>query len=255
MSPGLDDQTWRPIISSRQRGSVIDSIVAEWMIYSNQTWGSVLAQHDLPAIYRAQQGWGAQRTRMQTTPCRHEGLGVENYAWCTSPLRRYADLVNQWQLIAYVKQGVMAKLVAPFVPKDTKIMGLCAEFDATYTAYNTYQQIAEKYWCLRYLQTQGLPWSGVVRVQKEGMVRVEPIPLRLQVPELQQAPRGARVEVSVMSVDLLLLTASVRVVQILDQQSEVLDTQTELEEEIIEPVVELITETLPDQSNDSTATE
>jgi hypothetical protein len=58
-----------------------------------------------------------------------------------------------------------------------------------------------------------------------------------------------------MSVDLLLLTASVRVVQIFDQQSEVLDTQTELEEEIIEPVVELITETLPDQSNDSTATE
>jgi exoribonuclease-2 len=255
LSAGLDDQTWRPIISSRQRGSVIDSIVAEWMIYSNQTWGSVLAQNDLPAIYRAQQGWGAQRTRMQTTPCRHEGLGVENYAWCTSPLRRYADLVNQWQLIAYIKQGVMAKLAAPFVPKDTKIMALCAEFDATYTAYNTYQQIAEKYWCLRYLQTQGLPWNGVVRVQKEGMVRVEPIPLRLQVPELQQAPRGARVEVSVMSVDLLLLTASVRVVQILDQQSEVLDTQTELEEEIIEPVVELITETLPDQSNDSTATE
>jgi hypothetical protein len=87
------------------------------------------------------------------------------------------------------------------------------------------------------------------------MVRVEPIPLRLQVPELQQAPRGARVEVSVMSVDLLLLTASVRVVQMLDQQSEVLDTQTEIEEEIIEPIVELSTETPPNQSNDSTATE
>ncbi len=245
----IQDQDWIPVIASRQRGSVIDSIVAEWMIFSNQTWGSILAEHELPAIYRAQQGWGAQRTRMQTTPCRHEGLGVENYAWCTSPLRRYADLVNQWQLIAYVQKGVMAKLAAPFVPKDTKIMGLCAEFDATYTSYNAYQQIAEKYWSLRWLEVQGLPWSGYVRVQKEGMVRVEPIPLRLFVPELQNAPRGARVEVEILEIDLLLLTASVRVIQILETQSTSFETEIE---EVPNPVVELIVEPAPGESNDST---
>jgi len=248
----INDQDWIPVITSRQRGSVIDSIVAEWMIFSNQTWGSILAEHDLPAIYRAQQGWGAQRTRMQTTPCRHEGLGVENYAWCTSPLRRYADLINQWQLIAYVQKGVMAKLAAPFAPKDTKIMGLCAEFDATYTAYNTYQQIAEKYWSLRWMQTKGLPWSGFVRVQKEGMVRVEPIPLRLFVPELQNAPRGARVEVEILEIDLLMLTASVRVVQILENQSATIEA--EVEEEVPDPVVELIIEPAPSESNGSAST-
>ena len=248
----IHDQDWIPVISSRQRGSVIDSIVAEWMIFSNQTWGSILAAHDLPAIYRAQQGWGAQRTRMQTTPCRHEGLGVENYAWCTSPLRRYADLVNQWQLIAYVQKGVMAKLAAPFAPKDTKIMGLCAEFDATYTAYNAYQQIAEKYWSLRWIQSKGLPWSGFVRVQKEGMVRVEPIPLRLFVPELQSAPRGARVEVEILELDLLMLTASVRVIQILETQSA--SIENEVEEEVPDPVVELIVEPAPSQSDDNAST-
>ena len=252
---GVNDEAWRPIITSRQRGSVIDTIVAEWMIFTNQTWGSMLAQNDLPAIYRAQQGWGAQRTRMQTTPCRHEGLGVENYAWCTSPLRRYSDLVNQWQLLAYVRQGVMAKLVAPFVAKDTKIMGLCAEFDTTYTAYNAYQNIAEKYWCLRYLQTQGLPWSGYVRVQKEGMVRVEPIPLRLHVPELQNTPRGARVEIEVISIDLLELTASVRVIHILDNPSVSLDS--DLVEEAIEPILEPeivpVVEPVPDDHHDNTS--
>ncbi len=51
---------------------------------------------------------------MQTTPAPHEGLGVAQYAWSTSPLRRYVDLVNQWQLIACVQHGVTAKLAAPF---------------------------------------------------------------------------------------------------------------------------------------------
>ena len=213
LQPGLDDRLWSPIITPRQRGSVIDSIVAEWMIFTNKTWGTLLAEHELPAIYRAQQGWGAQRTRMQTTPCRHEGLGVENYAWCTSPLRRYADLVNQWQLIAFVQQGVMAKLVAPFAPKDTKIMGLCAEFDANYSAYNAYQQIAEKYWCLRNIAKEGLPWVGNVQVQKEGLVRFETMPLRIVVPELQQTPKGTRVEIEITRIDLLELSASVRVLE------------------------------------------
>jgi len=248
----IDDKDWQVVITSRQRGSVIDSIVAEWMIFSNRTWGSLLAQNDLPAIYRAQQGWGAQRTRMQTTPCRHEGLGVENYAWCTSPLRRYADLVNQWQLIAYVQQGVMAKLVAPFVPKDTKIMGLCAEFDANYTAYNAYQQIAEKYWCLRYIQAQGFPWNTYARVQKEGMVRIEPIPLRLYVPELQNAPRGSRVELEVLSIDTLLLTASVRVVHLME--SSFTGSNVEIEEEIIEPVIELINDPVQNDTNEQPST-
>jgi exoribonuclease-2 len=243
----IDDQSWQPEITSRQRGSVIDSIVSEWMIFCNQTWGSLLADHELPAIYRAQQGWGPQRTRMQTTPCRHEGLGVENYAWCTSPLRRYADLVNQWQLIAYIQQGVMAKLVAPFVAKDTKIMSLCAEFDTTYNAYNAYQQIAEKYWCLRWIAARDLPWTGVVRVMKEGMVRIELIPLRLFVPELMQAARGSRVKVEIMSINLLMLSASVRVIELLEQHQEF----DEVEVDIIEPVIEIAVDESVVTNNDA----
>ncbi|MFM6923621.1 MAG: RNB domain-containing ribonuclease, partial [Polynucleobacter victoriensis] len=68
-------------IFARQRGSVLDSSVAEWMIFCNSTWGNQLANHSVPGIYRTQKGWGPQRTRMQTLPGPHEGLGVENYAW------------------------------------------------------------------------------------------------------------------------------------------------------------------------------
>ncbi len=218
----VDDRSWLVNITTRQRGSVIDTIVAEWMIFCNKTWGQLLANHELPGIFRVQQGWGALRTRMQTMSGLHEGLGVENYAWCTSPLRRYADLLNQWQLISFIQQGVMAKLVAPFPAKDTRLMSLCASFDTTYSAYNEYQNIVEKYWCLRWLsqfqnnEQQKLPWRGLVRVIKEGQVRVELVPLRLYVAELASQARGKQVEVDILSIDLLTLTAEVRIHKVID---------------------------------------
>lgn len=101
-------------IEQRKRGSPLDKIVAELMILANSTWGRMLADAGVPGIYRTQKAWGMHRTRMQTYPAPHEGLGVAQYAWSTSPLRRYVDLVNQWQIAAVAQHGVMAKLVAPF---------------------------------------------------------------------------------------------------------------------------------------------
>jgi exoribonuclease-2 len=203
-------------IKPRQRGSVLDSIVAEWMIYCNSTWGNQLANHSVPGIYRTQKGWGPQRTRMQTTPGPHEGLGVENYSWCTSPLRRYVDLVNQWQLIAMAQHGVTAKLVAPFKPKDAELMAIAADFDGTYAAYGDHQNQMERYWCFQYLKQAGLPWKGIVRHLKDGQARVEEIPLRLSVPELAEQARGARAEVEVLEIDFLSLEASVRYLGVIE---------------------------------------
>jgi exoribonuclease-2 len=207
-------------IKPRQRGSVLDSIVAEWMIYCNSTWGNQLAHHSVSGVYRAQKGWGPQRTRMQTVPGPHEGLGVENYSWCTSPLRRYVDLVNQWQLIAMAQHGVTAKLVAPFKPKDADLMAIAADFDGTYAAYGEHQNQMERYWCLMYLKQLGLPWKGVVRHLKEGQARVEEIPLRLNVPELSEQARGSRAEVEVLDIDFLSLEASVRYLGMIDSAND-----------------------------------
>jgi exoribonuclease-2 len=226
-------------IFARQRGSVLDSIVAEWMIFCNSTWGNQLANHSVPGIYRTQKGWGPQRTRMQTMPGPHEGLGVENYAWCTSPLRRYVDLVNQWQLIAMAQHGVTAKLVAPFKPKDTDLMAIAADFDGTYAAYGEHQNQMERYWCLQYLKQTGLPWRGVVRHLKDGQARVEQIPLRLSVPELVEQARGARAEVEVLEIDFLALEASVRYLGLLhpaELEEDELDDEV-TEQEVNRPVI------------------
>ncbi|CAM3733826.1 ribonuclease catalytic domain-containing protein [Polynucleobacter antarcticus] len=201
-------------ITARQRGSILDTIVAEWMIYCNSAAGRLLADHGLPGLFRTQKGWGPLRTRMQTTPGPHEGLGLDYYAWCTSPLRRYSDLVNQWQLIAIAKHGVTAKMVAPFPPRDAALMGIAVDFESCYQAYGEYQDRLEKYWCLRWMMQDDQPKQVFVRHLKEGMSRVEPIPLHLPIPELATHTRMTRAEVSIADVDLLQLSAGVRVLQI-----------------------------------------
>jgi exoribonuclease-2 len=201
-------------ITPRQRGSILDTIVAEWMIYCNSASGRLLADHGLPGLFRTQKGWGPLRTRMQTTPGPHEGLGLDYYAWCTSPLRRYSDLVNQWQLIALSRHGVTAKMVAPFPPRDAALMGIAADFEGCYSAYGEFQDRLEKYWCLRWIAQDEAPKQVFVRHLKEGMSRVEPIPLHLPVPELATHPRMTRAEVSIADVDLLQLSAGVRVLHI-----------------------------------------
>jgi exoribonuclease-2 len=208
------DGSQRVDITPRQRGSILDTIVAEWMIYCNSASGRLLVDHGIPGLFRTQKGWGPLRTRMQTTPGPHEGLGLEYYAWCTSPLRRYSDLVNQWQLIAIAKHGITAKMVAPFPPRDAALMGIAADFEACYSAYGEYQDRLEKYWCLRWVAQDEVPKQVLVRHLKEGMSRVELVPLHLLVPELATHPRMTRAEVSIADVDLLQLTAGVRVLHI-----------------------------------------
>ena len=208
------DGAQRVEIIPRQRGSILDTIVAEWMIFCNSASGQLLADHGLPGLFRTQKGWGPLRTRMQTTPGPHEGLGLDYYAWCTSPLRRYSDLFNQWQLIALAKHGVTAKMVAPFPPRDATLMGIAADFESCYQAYGEFQDRLEKYWCLRWIAQDEDAKTVHVRHLKEGMSRVELVPLHLPIPELATHPRMARAEVLVNGVDLLQLNAAVRVLGI-----------------------------------------
>ena len=201
-------------IIPRQRGSILDTIVAEWMIFCNSASGQLLADHGLPGLFRTQKGWGPLRTRMQTTPGPHEGLGLDYYAWCTSPLRRYSDLVNQWQLLALAKHGVTAKMVAPFPPRDANLMGIAADFESCYQAYAEFQDRLEKYWCLRWAIQDGESKNVYVRHLKEGMSRLELVPLHLPIPELASHPRMTRAQVVVSDTDLLQLSAAVRVLEI-----------------------------------------
>ena len=154
---------------ARQRGAPLDLIVAEAMILANSTWGGWLAELGVPGIYRSQASlMPGVKVRMGTRPAPHAGMGVAQYTWATSPLRRYVDLVNQWQIIACARHGRTAALAAPFKPKDAALFSIISGFDAAYTSYNDFQHGIERFWTLRWVAQYTLGVLDHVRVAYSG---------------------------------------------------------------------------------------
>ena len=211
-------------VARRKRGAPLDKIVAELMIFANSSWGKMMHEHGVPGIYRSQgggsgNGWAAKmQVRMVTHAAPHQGLGVDQYAWSTSPLRRYTDLVNQWQIIACARHGTTAALAAPFKPKDADLFSIISMFDAAYATYNGYQGAMERFWTLKYLQQNGIT-EIVGTVFKDGMVRADGLPLVL--PVMGDAPRGAKVRVKLGDIDEITLDVHGTVVERLDTPVEV----------------------------------
>ena len=188
-------------ITERRRGAPLDKLVSELMILANHTWGRLLADRGASGIYRVKTGAGpAGKVRMTSVPAAHIGLGVTHYAWSSSPLRRYVDLVNQWQLIAVLGGGK-----PPFAAKSEALLGAIAMFDAAYAAYAAFQDTLERYWCLRWLAQQG--WVGsdrplvAVVLMREGMALLDGIPLAAQVAGLPVLAGGTRIHVLVRGID------------------------------------------------------
>ena len=201
-------------ITTRQRGSSLDLIVAEAMILANSTWGQMLAEHGVPGIYRSQASLApGVKVRMGTKALPHSGIGVPSYAWSTSPLRRYTDMVNQWQIISCIKNGKTAPLVAPFKPKDADLFSIISNFDNTYSAYNQYQNGMERYWTLKYLQQNNITELNAT-LFKENMVRADDLPLVLPVMGANQLERGTKVSVKLGDINLMTLDVSGTIIDI-----------------------------------------
>ena len=210
-------------IGTRKRGAPLDLIVAEAAIVANSTWGAWLAEMGVPGIYRSQASLlPGVKVRMGTKALPHAGIGVKSYAWATSPLRRYVDLVNQWQIIACARHGKTAALAAPFKPKDAELFSIISAFDAAYSAYNGYQGGMERFWTLKYLQQNHIT-ELTATTFKEGpqgiLVRADTLPLVLPVLGAQGLPRGSRVRVRLGDIDLIALAVNATVVEHLDPNS------------------------------------
>jgi exoribonuclease-2 len=208
-------------ISIRQRGAPLDLMVAEAMILANSTWGNWMAELGVPGIYRSQASLlPGVKVRMGTKALPHAGIGVPSYAWSTSPLRRYTDLVNQWQIIACAKHGSTAALAAPFKPKDAELFSIISAFDGAYGAYNAYQNGMERFWTLQYLKQHNITeLSATVFKAFPGqppMARADDLPLVLPVFGGGDLPRGARVQIRLSDVDDISLDISGHLLHLLE---------------------------------------
>ncbi len=181
-------------IVPRPRGSPLDKLVSELMILANASWGELLAERDVAALYRVQ---SVGKVRMSVHPEPHEGLGLACYAWMSSPLRRYVDLVNQWQLVA-----TLSGRRPPFTRTSDALLASLRAFEVTYARYDEHQRAMEGYWSLRWLLQEDVR-SIVAVVLRENLVRMEGVPLTTRVSSLPPLDPGARVRLEVQSVDLL----------------------------------------------------
>ena len=192
-------------IQRRRRDAPLDRIVAEMAILANSTWGRLLAEHRVPGLYRAQ---SMGKVRMTTHPLPHQGLGVPQYIWATSPLRRYADLINQFQLLAIVDGRQ-----PPFAQNDASLFGILSAFEARYAIVGEFQQTMERYWCLRWigLHPEDQRRFDAVAV-RDDTVRLFDAPLYLQPSSCPPLARGIRLVVDVREWDELDLTIQARAV-------------------------------------------
>jgi exoribonuclease-2 len=181
-------------IVPRKRGSPLDKLVSEMMILANTSWGELLAERDIAAIYRVQ---STGKVRLSVHPEPHEGLGVSCYAWMSSPLRRYVDLVNQWQLVA-----ALTGQRAPFARNSDALLATLRAFEVAYARYDEHQRAMETYWTLRWLEQEGIGSLEAV-VLRENLVRAETAPLFARVPSMPALDPGTRVRLEVGRMDLL----------------------------------------------------
>ena len=110
-------------ISTRERGSPIDTLVSEMMILANSTWAEMLHNADLPGLFRVQP---AGKVRMSTQSEPHIGMGVAHYGWFTSPLRRNVELSDVGGAALYLLSDLSAGVTGTvhFVDSGYHVIGL-----------------------------------------------------------------------------------------------------------------------------------
>jgi exoribonuclease-2 len=233
-------------IIGRRRGSPMDKLVAELMIEANNQWGALLATHEVPGLYRAQMGG---KVYMTTKAEPHQGLGVAQYAWSTSPLRRAVDLINQRQIMSVVQA------TAPvYPPKSDALTTHMRNFELTYKSYSDFQTRMERFWCLQYLIQEQIEEVHAT-VWRENIVKIDFPPYMTKVYGLPELKAGTRVSLKVQEVDTLMMELRTKFISVLEEAVAELaidEDEVFLEEPpVAQPALESVTveDTLPAEAN------
>ncbi len=220
-----EGENLRIVRKGRARGEPLDLIVAELMIFANSTWGLWLEECKTAGIYRSQR---MGRVRMSTSPGPHDGLGVLRYAWSTSPLRRYVDLVNQRQIIS-----AAAGTSPAYMGNDSDFYTIVSQFEAVYETYGEFQRKMERFWSLKWIEQEGLKEIEAV-VVKNDLVRVEGLPLVQRIPGLPELERGRKVILGILGFDYIDVLFEGKLIAVLDETDEEVledDLEDEVEDE------------------------
>lgn len=182
-------------IGRRERNSPLDTVVSEMMILANSFWAEMLDKAGVGGIFRVQP---AGKVRMSTKSEPHIGLGLQHYAWFTSPLRRATDIFNQRQLLHCLEPE---RYPLRFEANAIELMALLREFESRYTAYADFQRDMEAYWSLVYLQQQDIREITATAV-REDWVRLDGLPMGARANGIPICAPRSRVVLKVSHIDL-----------------------------------------------------
>ena len=149
---------------------------------------------------------------MTTKAESHQGLGVAQYAWSTSPLRRAVDLINQRQIISVVQNTEPA-----YPPNSDALTTHMRNFELTYKAYSEFQMRMERYWCLQYLIQENIEEVHAT-VWRENLVRLDHLPYMTKVYGLPELKAGTRVSLQVQDVDTLIMELRTKFLRVLEEE-------------------------------------
>ena len=175
-------------------------IIGELMIVANAAMGQWAVEQAVPLLYRNQEialppdysaVWekpediakiarSLPAASLETLPRKHTGLGIFAYATCTSPMRRYVDLLNQGQIIAHLTK-------APLPHSREGLESLLPLLQARLDSVGHIQRTRPRYWKLLFFRQQGDKawWPGVVTEENNAFVTVA-------LPWAQMMVRGRR---------------------------------------------------------------
>ncbi|MCC2625201.1 MAG: hypothetical protein K0R14_1074 [Burkholderiales bacterium] len=192
------------VLSPRIRGNPIDKLVSELMILANCTWGRMLTNAFIPAIYRVKQA--NFPVRMTLSPASHMGLNVDYYTWATSPLRRSADFINQHQIISLVTGNK-----SHFSATDPTLLHVVENFDTIYGRYIDFQNKMERYWSLYYLVQENISEVNGTFLFK-SKVQLEGVPLEIDTHGIiPPRDKGSLVKLRIFNINLTTLSFEFRV--------------------------------------------
>jgi exoribonuclease-2 len=136
-------------------------------------------------------------------PGKHAGLGMDLYVQCTSPLRRYLDLVVHQQLRAFLRGDD---------PLDSQqILALIGESDEVIRDVRRVERLSNRHWTAVYLlQHPGWQGDGIV-IEKHGrrhLVLLPQLGLETSVYQRQELELDSQIELQLREVDLVNLEPS-----------------------------------------------
>ena len=106
--------------------------------------------------------FAGQRPRLSLYPEYHAGIGLDYYAQFSSPIRRYADLVLQRQLIAALARPDHSAY------SQEELLAVLAGAENAEAEGRELERRAKRYWILRYLERHATDAELSAIVTREG---------------------------------------------------------------------------------------